>query len=151
MPTIETLLTDQTVMNARLPDQRSSRPIPIVLSGVRHPSRMAAATELARLVPCSVMAAAGMLRRCGEDGEAALRKLRQNRAVHDARARREDVAHASGFSLNHLRHIARREGLLLDELAEWARTHSHEITVNGKRRSLGHPMFCSPASTSISR
>jgi hypothetical protein len=97
------------------------------------------------------MAAAGMLRRCGEDGEAALRKLRQNRAVHDARARREDVAHASGFSLNHLRHIARREGLLLDDLAEWARTHSHEITVNGKRRSLGHPMFCSPASTSISR
>jgi hypothetical protein len=114
---------------------------PVVFAGVAYPNRTAAAAVLAPLVPCSTHAAWHMLRACAQDGEAALERLRAAKATRDRQATLASIARESSFSVARLEDIMRRDGLSLAAVADWARTYSRQIIVDGKVYRHKHDYF----------
>jgi hypothetical protein len=138
--------------------------MPATLAGVPYLNRNAAAAELARLSHGTFAAARLMLYKCGDDGDAALERLRraQVRRRHSAkvadikiaaeladqalagrrqtRARRRhfaevaDIARETGYSVDHLNRVACRDALTVAELAEWARAHA-PLVRSGRERT----------------
>src|SRR4029077_3849531 len=88
--------------------------------------------QLGYLVYAGLAKLRGSARKCAGDCDAALERLRAAKSARTRITRITAIAKSTSFNAAHLCNIARESGLSLDELAEWARANSRQISVAGK-------------------